>query len=271
MTLEKNRIKFTISYDGTDFCGWQRQSLQRENSRAEKPSISRTVENALEQFFKHPIQITGSGRTDAGVHAINQVAHFDTSMTVNQLKRINLGRAAQSFLPPTIVIKKSWIAPAEFHSTLSAEKKTYRYLMYNSKNRSAFFYRTMGRISQPMNLDFFNQCSKYLIGEHDFKSFQSVGTDVTTTVRTIYSANWRWLRPDIAEFSVTGSGFLKQMVRNIIGAQVLLAQKNFKSAKMSDILAACDRKLVGPPAEPQGLYLMKVYYPVDLDNKCLEL
>lgn len=271
MISKKTRIKFIVSYDGTDFCGWQRQSLDRENSKTEKPSLSRTIENALEKIFKHPIALGASGRTDAGVHALNQVVHFDTTLTVEQIKRINLGRAVRSFLPPTIVIKKSWIAPDEFHSTLSAEKKTYRYLIYNSVVPSAFFHRTMGHVAQPMDLDFMNQCSKHLVGTHDFKSFQSVGTDVSSTVRTIYRAEWRWLHKNIAEYSITGSGFLKQMVRNIVGTQLLLARKGLKSDKMADILAACDRKQAGPPAEPQGLYLMKVYYPVDLDNKCLEL
>jgi tRNA pseudouridine38-40 synthase len=271
MNEKKTRIKFTLSYDGTDFCGWQRQSLERETNQTEKPSLSRTVENALEKIFKHPITLGASGRTDAGVHAVNQVAHFDTTMTAEQLKRLNLSRAAGSFLPPTIVIKKTWIAPDEFHSTLSAEKKTYRYLIYNSKTPSAFFQRTMGYVQQPLDIDFLNQCSKYLIGHHDFKSFQSVGTDVATTDRTIHTAKWRWLRPNIAEFSITGSGFLKQMVRNIVGTELLLARKNQKSEKMADIIAFCDRKQAGPPAEPQGLYLMKVYYPQDLDNKCLGL
>ncbi len=267
----KTRIKFILSYDGTDFCGWQRQSLSRENNPHEKPSVGRTVENALEKIFKHPIALGASGRTDAGVHALNQVAHFDTTMTPEQLKRMNLPRAMQSFLPPTIVVKKSWIAPAEFHSTLSAEKKTYRYLIYNSKSASAFYQRTMGHVTGQLDLDFLNQCSQFLIGEHDFKSFQSVGTDVLTTTRTIYRSQWRWIRPNIAEYSITGSGFLKQMVRNIVGTQLLLARKGHQASKMADILAMCDRKQAGPPAEPQGLYLMKVYYPVDLDNKCLEL
>ncbi len=269
--MNKTRIKFIISYDGTDFCGWQRQSLARETSKNEKPSLSRTVENALQKIFKHPIELGASGRTDAGVHALNQVAHFDTTLTLEQIKRINLSRATKSFLPPTVVIKKSWIAPPEFHSTLSAQKKTYRYLIYNTKIRSAFLHRSMAHIITPLDLHFLNQCSKKIIGQHDFKSFQSVGTDVASTIRTIYKAHWRWVRPNIAEFSITGSGFLKQMVRNIVGTELLLAQKNLNSSKMADILAACDRKQAGPPAEPQGLYLLKVYYPQDLDNKCLQL
>ena len=271
MSEVKTRIKFTVSYDGTDFCGWQRQNLERETNGVEKPSLSRTLEKALEKVFKHPIDLCASGRTDAGVHAVNQVGHFDTTMTPEQLKRFNLGRATKSFLPSTVVIKKAWIAPTDFHATLSAERKTYRYLIYNSPTPSAFFSRHMGWMYQPLDLNFMNQCSKYLIGEQDFKSFQSVGSEVSTTVRTIYKAQWRWLRKDVAEFSITGSGFLKQMVRNIVGTELLLARKGYSTEKMSEIIAKMDRKAAGPPAEPQGLYLMKVYYPLDLDNKCLEL
>ncbi len=169
------------------------------------------------------------------------------------------------------MIKKAWIAPPEFHATLSAERKTYRYLIYNSPTPSAFFSRTMGWMYKPLDLNYLNDCSKFLLGEHDFKSFQSVGSEVSTTVRTIYKAQWRWLRSDVAEFSITGSGFLKQMVRNIVGTQLLMARKGHSASKMSEIIAEMDRKAAGPPADPQGLYLMKVYYPLDLDNKCLEL
>jgi len=268
---QKTRIKFTVSYDGTDFCGWQRQNLIREQSGKEKPSISRTLESALEKVFKHPIELCASGRTDAGVHALNQVGHFDTTLSPEQLRRLDLGRAAKSFLPTSIVIKKAWIAPAQFHATLSAEKKTYRYLIYNSSTPSAFYARTMGWMYKSLDLAYLNDCSQYLLGEHDFKSFQSVGSDVLHTTRSIYKAHWRWRSSKIAEFSITGSGFLKQMVRNIVGTELLMHRKGYKPEKMYEIMAECNRKVAGPPAEPQGLYLMKVYYPQDLDNGCLEL
>lgn len=267
----KTRIKFTMAYDGTDFCGWQRQNLEREQNGIEKPSLSRTIENALQKVFKHPIDLCASGRTDAGVHALEQVGHFDTLLKPEQLSRLNLSRASKSFLPSTIVIKKAWIAPSDFHATISAERKTYRYLIYNNETPSPFLNRTMAWVYKPLDLDFLNQCSEKILGEHDFKSFQSVGSDVPMTVRTIYSAKWRWIRPKVAEFSITGSGFLKQMVRNIVGTQLLLARKDQTAEKMSEIMAKMDRKAAGPPADPQGLYLMKVYYPLDLDNKCLEL
>lgn len=274
--FEKNRaqgtrIKFTVSYDGTDFCGWQRQNLEREKNKKQKPSLCRTIEEALEKIFKHKINLGASGRTDAGVHAVEQVCHFDTPLTATQLKGWDLSRALKNKLPSTIIIKKAWIAPDDFHSTISADKKTYRYLVLNADQQSPFSLRTMGWMRKKMDLDYLNQVSSYLLGEHDFKSFQSVGTPVNNTVRTVYKAEWVWKSKKIAQFTITGSGFLKQMVRNIVGTQMLMARKDLKPQHIQQILLEKDRKAAGAPAEPQGLYLMKVYYPLDLDNGCREL
>lgn len=274
--FEKNkaqgtRIKFTVSYDGTDFCGWQRQNLEREKNKKQKPSLCRTIEDALVKIFKHEINLHSSGRTDAGVHAIEQVCHFDTPKTPEELKGWDLSLALRNKLPPTIVIKKVWIAPDDFHCTLSAEKKTYRYLVLNAQQPSPFALRTMGWMRKPMDLDYFNQITSYIIGEHDFKSFQSVGTEVNHTVRTIYKAEWVWKTPKIAQFTITGSGFLKQMVRNIVGTQLLMARKDMPAEHIQQVILAKDRRSAGAPADPQGLYLMKVYYPLDLDNGCREL
>lgn len=265
------RIRFTVSYDGTDFCGWQSQGIHRENINGEKPSLCLTIQNALSKVFKQEINLSASGRTDAGVHALNQVCHFDVNFTPERLKGWDLSRALKSHLPSTIVIKKAWIAPAEFHATISAEKKIYRYLLYNSEIPSAFLHRHAGWMRQPLNLDFLNECSQHILGEHDFKSFQSIGSDVSHTIRTIYSAEWKWVNPHTAEFLIKGSGFLKQMVRNIVGTQLLLHRKGKEAQTMRQILAAQDRKAAGPPADPQGLYLVRVFYPQDLDNKCRKL
>lgn len=259
------RIKFTVSYDGTDFCGWQRQNQDH------KPSVSQTISEALEEVFNHPVRLFASGRTDAGVHALNQVCHFDTTRAEERLTGWDLGLALRAKLPSSIEIKKAWIAPPEFHATVTAERKTYRYMILNAQRPSPHLTRAMGWVRKPIDIDYMNACSKILLGEHDFKSFQSVGTDVPHTVRTIYKAEWHWRRPGIAQFTITGSGFLKQMVRNIVGTQLLMARKEMPVSRMKEILQAMDRKQAGPPADPQGLYLMQVYYPQDLDNKCREL
>lgn len=268
---QKTRVKLTVSYDGTDFCGWQRQSVEREHNKTEKPSLCRTIEDALSELFKESISLSASGRTDAGVHAIEQVCHFDTNFSESQLIQWDIPRALRRFLPPTIVIKKAWIAPADFHSTISAEKKTYRYLVLNADHPNPFSSRYTSWVRKPLDLDLLNQSSQYLLGEHDFKSFQSVGTPVLHTVRTIHKAEWTWKNDKIAQFTITGSGFLKQMVRNIVGTQLLMLRKNLRAEHLQEVLNSRDRRVAGAPAEPQGLYLLKVYYPLDLDNRCREL
>lgn len=259
------RIKFTVSYDGTDFCGWQRQN------HGEKPSLSGTISKGLEKIFDQDISLFASGRTDAGVHALNQVCHFDTLRPIERLQGFNLSRAMKTQLPSSIVVKKAWIAPDDFHSTISPERKTYRYLILNAPQPSVFLSRYADWAYHPLNLKHLNDCSKYVVGNQDFKSFQSVGTEVPHTVREVFDAKWEWRRPNIAQFTITGSGFLKQMVRNIVGTQLLLERKHLPASIMQEILDAKDRKAAGAPAVPQGLYLMRVYYPLDLDNRCLEL
>ena len=259
------RIKFTVAYDGTDFCGWQRQNHER------RPSVCQTIQTGLEKIFDQKISLFASGRTDAGVHALNQVCHFDTARAESRLKGFDLSRAMKTQLPSTIVVKKAWIAPEEFHSTLSPDKKTYRYLIYNAPQQSALLGRYCDWIRKPLDLQYLNSCSNFLLGNQDFKSFQSVGSEVSHTVRTIEKAHWAWRKDNIAQFTITGSGFLKQMVRNIVGTQLLLEKKAIPAEKMREIIDSRDRKYAGPPAPPQGLFLMRVYYPLDLDNKCREL
>lgn len=259
------RIKFTVAYDGTDYCGWQRQN------QSQKPSLCQTIQDGLEKIFDEKISLFASGRTDAGVHALNQVCHFDITRAEERLTGFSLGRAMKSQLPADIVIKKAWIAPADFHSTLSPEKKTYRYLLQNSPEQSVFLKRYTAWVRKPLDLQQLNDGARYLLGEQDFKSFQSVGSDVAHTVRRIDEARWEWRRPGIAQFTITGSGFLKQMVRNIVGTQLMLERKNRSPEQIKTIIGELSRQAAGPPAPPEGLFLLKVYYPLDLDKRCREL
>lgn len=261
----KTKIRFNVAYDGTDYCGWQRQN------HGPLKSVSQTIQEALEVVFQEKITLYASGRTDAGVHALAQVCHFEVSKPESFFKKFDLSWALKSHLPHSITVKDAWLAPPEFHATISATHKTYRYLIYNSPRRSVFLNRYADWIRKPMDLDFLNKTSELILGEHDFKSFQSVGTPVPHTVRTIYRAKWRRKNPEVLEFVITGSGFLKQMVRNIVGTQLLLERKQLKAEMMSEIIGLKDRTKAGPPAPPQGLYLCKVYYPLELDNKCRKL
>jgi tRNA pseudouridine38-40 synthase len=257
------RIKLILSYDGTDYCGWQKQKEHKHAS--ELPSVQETVEKSLQKIFNHPIKLSASGRTDAGVHAVAQVTHFDTK-SENLPK--DLCWALYSSLPASIVAKSAWVAPAKFHSTLSATHKTYRYWVWNNPRPTALLSRYSWWIRRPLDLDYLNKQAQLLIKKQDFASFRSVGTPVKTTIREIYAARWVQRRPNLVEFEVTGSGFMKQMVRNIVGTQIDLYLKNQPVERMQQILTALDRKVAGPAAPPQGLFLSKVYYPKDLDIKC---
>ena len=259
------KIRFTVSYDGTDFCGWQKQK------HGEIKSVGHTIEEAIEKVFAEKISLFASGRTDAGVHALNQVCHFTTQREIKPGTKWDICWALNAHLPPSIVVKKAWIAPEKFHATLSATHKTYRYLIVNQPRPSAHMRRHAEWLRKPVNIEHLQASAEFIKGIHDFKSFQSVGTPVAHTVREIHQADWVWRRPGVLQFTITGSGFLKQMVRNIVGTSLMLEQKGLDPSKMQEILAAQDRMKAGPPAPPQGLYLMRVYYPQDLDNGCLEL
>lgn len=259
------KIRFTVSYDGTDFCGWQKQK------HGDIKSVGHTIEEALEKVFNEKISLFASGRTDAGVHALNQVCHFSTHRRIDPAKKWDFCWALNSQLPRSIVVKKAWLAPEDFHATLSATHKTYRYLILNQARPSAILTRNAEWIRLPVNFEHLQESSRFLLGKHDFKSFQSVGTQVQTTEREIYQAEWKMRRPGLMQFTITGSGFLKQMVRNIVGTSLMLERKGFNPSKMQEIIESLDRTQAGPPAAPQGLYLMRVYYPQDLDNRCLEL
>ncbi|AHI04855.1 pseudouridylate synthase I [Bdellovibrio bacteriovorus W] len=259
------KVRFNVAYDGTGFCGWQKQKQENQIS------VAQVIEAALERVFDEKIVLFASGRTDAGVHALNQVCHFTTSRKLDPAKKWDLCWALNSYLPPSIVVKKAWIAPEEFHATLSATHKTYRYLILNQPRPSAHLSRYMDWARRPIDIEHLQESSKIILGKQDFKSFQSVGTPITDTVREVYRADWKWRNPRVLQFDITGSGFLKQMVRNIVGTSLFIERKGEKPNKMKEIIEAQDRKIAGPPAPAQGLYLMRVYYPQELDNRCREL
>ena len=259
------RIKLILSYDGTDYCGWQKQKEHKHAS--ELPSIQETVEKALQNILCHPIVLSASGRTDAGVHAVAQVTHFDTDRNLPK----DLCWALTSQLPPSISARAAFLAPAEFHSTLSAEKKIYRYYIWNDPRPSALLGRYSWWLRKPLNIEFLQATADQLLGEQDFASFRSMGTPVKTTVRNVYSAQWIRRTSRVLEFRICGNGFMKQMVRNIVGTMVDLELKGQPIEKMKEIINAQNRQKAGRTAPAQGLSLLKVYYPQTLDKRCRQL
>lgn len=262
---ELKRVKFIVSYDGSDYCGWQRQKDHKCGPKL--PSVQQTLESALKSLLNETVSVSASGRTDAGVHAKAQVCHFDTC---GRLPR-DICWALKSKLPTSIAARSAWIAPPEFHSTLSAKAKTYQYYVWNHNRPTALMNRYSWWIRKPLDLDELNLSTLAFIGEHDFASFQSVGTPVAHTVRKIYAAHWKNVRPGLMVFEVKGSGFLKQMVRNIVGTLVDFHLKGQGSDKIQKVIQKCDRRFAGPTAPAQGLFLKKVYYSKELDRRCVKI
>lgn len=259
------KIAFIVSYDGTDYCGWQRQNQPGQISVAQK------VEEALGQLLKEDLSVQSSGRTDAGVHALNQWCHFTSQKPREFFVNKDLGWALKSFLPEDIVIKKAFFVPEHFHALHSAEKKTYRYWIWNAPVRNPLLRRHSSWQRKPLDINFLNECSKIITGTHDFKSFQSVGTDLADTVRTVLEAKWTKKSTYHLEFKITGTGFLKQMVRNCVGTMIYLHRHGQDSQEMKKILLALDRQKAHAPAEPQGLYLDQVYYPNKITREFVPL
>jgi tRNA pseudouridine38-40 synthase len=250
-----------ISYDGTEFQGWQKQPGLA--------TVQATTEAVLSQFYNEPIRVVASGRTDAGTHAVGQVIHFEAPKI--HASEHKLVRALNSLLPDGVVVKGAWEAPPEFHSRKSAVRKTYIYRIWNHPIRSALWRQRAMWVPHSLDLKFLNQLARATQGRKDFKSFQTTGTDVKTTIRRIDGCDWRLRAPGLVEFRITGSGFLKQMVRNLVGTQLHLERNKMELTDYLNIFEARDRQAAKTTAPAHGLYLYRVEYPADLDNKCRKL
>lgn len=197
------RYLLTITYDGENFAGWQKQLNTK--------TIQGEIENALKILLKEDINVVGSGRTDAKVSALGQVAHFDTESNIENLDKFIY--SINGILPNDIKVLK--MEETELHARFSAKKKTYLYKMYKSNIDLPLKHKSL-RIDGNVDIDLMRECANLLVGEKDFKNFCASGSEVESTVRTIYSIEIVENREDI-EFYITGNGFLYKMVRNIVG------------------------------------------------------
>lgn len=258
--VKSRNIRFIVSYDGTDFVGWQKQPNGN--------SVQEEIEKVLSQIFNTPIKTIGSGRTDSGVHAFEQNLNFRIPVELNHP---DLLYAVNRLLPYSIRVQKAFFAPDEFHSQHSALKKHYRYRLLQTKVFCPLRRNFVWWPGHFFDLEILNQITQILVGKHDFKSFQSTGTPVSSTVRRVLSASWSQVDDEI-QLDITGEGFLKQMVRNIVGSVIQFYQKsNSPISAMQELLAAQNRRLAAPPAPAQGLYLMSVSYPEALESACKPL
>lgn len=261
MGFTKKRYRIKLAYDGTDFFGWQKQPNV-------EPTIQGVLESILSRIFNEKIAVVASGRTDRGVHALNQWAHFDLP---ENAAPTNLQYKLQRMSPDSISIKSLETTPEDFHAQISAESKCYFYRLQVGDTPNPFQQRYTWQRRKALNFDTLEAMATVLFGLHDFSSFQSQGTPVTTPVRQIYISRWICKKNGIFEYQIKGNGFLKQMVRNLVGTMVKIHDEGGSAQQLMDILDKKDRKLAAAPAPAQGLYLSSVQYPKNLDNKCRKL
>ncbi len=242
-------IKLTIEYDGKEFHGWQKQP--------NKLNIQGTIEKAIEQITGEQVELTASGRTDRGVHALGQVANFKTNSNIPIEK---FAIAINSNLKKSIIIQSAEEVEETFHSRLSCKRKTYRYIINNSKLGTAIYRNLETHIPMKLDLDKMKQAIQYFIGEHDFKAFRASGTSAKSSVRRIDQAEIIEKDKDRIWIELTGNGFLYNMVRIIAGTLVEVGLGNIQPEEIPSIIEDKKRERAGKTLPPQGLYLVRVEY-----------
>ena len=243
-----DKVKLIVSYDGTAYYGWQRQS--------NVPSIQEELEKACKELFKQDINIQGAGRTDAGVHARGQCATFEVD-TMIQMEKIPL--VLNRILPADIVVTRAEIVPDMFHARYSAKNKTYKYQIVNAdypipqmRNYAEFIYI-------PLNIEDMNKGAQYFVGTHDFSAFCSSKSTKKTNTRTIHQAKIS-KDGEIITFEVCGNGFLYNMVRIMVGTLIQVGIGHIKPSEIRDIILSKDRKKAGNTVPACGLTLSSVEY-----------
>ncbi|MHB8139400.1 MAG: tRNA pseudouridine(38-40) synthase TruA [Smithellaceae bacterium] len=242
-------FKMIMEYDGAAYCGWQRQK--------NGISIQRILEEAVARIIGENVSIIASGRTDAGVHALNQVASFQ-SQSLLPVNKIFLG--VNSVLPEDIVVKDLQEALPDFNALKDAKGKVYVYRIRNQRLRPVLGRQYFWFVRFPLDLVRMQKAASYLTGEHDFSCFCATGCDVKNRVRTLGNITIDKQDHGILEITVESGGFLRHMVRNIVGTLVDVGRGKLNPEDIPEIIASCDRKKAGVAAPACGLFLKEVKY-----------
>lgn len=244
------RVKLTVAYDGTNYCGWQVQP----NGLA----VQEVLNKCLSELLKEEIVTLGASRTDAGVHALGNVAVFDTEARMPAEK---ISYALNTKLPADIRIRESMEVPADFHPRFQKTIKTYEYKIYNhrfpdptKRLYSCFHY-------YPLDVEKMQEAGKHLVGEHDFKSFSTFKPEIESTVRHIYDLQVTRSADDVITIRIQGNGFLYHMVRIIAGTLIRVGGGYYPPEHVKEILEGKNRELAGETARPEGLTLVEIRYP----------
>ena len=241
-------LKITLAYDGTRFVGWQRQ--------AEGESIQGVLEDALARLEGGPVTVHGAGRTDAGVHALGQVASARVTCVHDSA---TLTRALNANLPEEIRVVSVEDADDSFHARFSARGKTYRYRVRNTPVADPFERLFAWHLPEPLTFDAMTRAAAFIVGTHDFSAFRSSGVDVATPVRTVTRSEWQQ-RGGLLTYEISGDGFLRHMVRAVVGTLVEVGRGWRQADEIPQLLAGRARADAGATAPAHGLFLVCVDY-----------
>jgi tRNA pseudouridine38-40 synthase len=242
------RYRVTLAYDGTQYLGWQIQPSG--------PTIQGELEQCLTQMAGHRVRVVGAGRTDAGVHAHGQVAHFKLD---NPIPPDGLLRGLNSLLPEDIRVRESSVAPDDFHARYSARAKTYRYFIDLSPVALPMRSRFAHHYPHPIDRGAMDAAAKCFLGRHDFVAFAASSTEVETTVRECFESRFFEQEPELV-YEINATGFLHHMVRNIVGTLLEVGRGKITPDSIDALFDSKDRRLSGPTAPARGLHLMEVEY-----------
>ena len=241
-------IKLTVEYDGTDYCGWQIQPTGK--------TVQGVLEKAISTLVGRATRITGSGRTDAGVHALGQVANF---LSDKELQPHRVQRALNALTPEDVTIKTVEIVPDAFDARRQGRSRIYEYRILNRSSPSPFHLRYAWHVHDSLDVAAMRQAITCLNGEHDFSSFRGAGCDAAHPVRTIYASSIN-RTGDVIVFTVEATAFLRHMVRNLVGTLVEVGRQQRSPQSFAALLDARDRTQAGMKAPAHGLFLMEVRY-----------
>lgn len=247
------RIALGLEYLGTNFYGWQAQT--------NLPTVQGCLEEALSKIADHPVRVFCAGRTDAGVHALGQVVHFDTEITRNLRAWVH---GTNTHLPPHIAVKWAEEVDSNFHARFSAEFRAYNYIIYNNPIRSAILASKTTWFYPELDIEPMQKGAQFLLGEQDFSSFRSAQCESKTPMRNVHHIQV-YRKKDIVVVEIQANAFLHHMVRNIVGALIKVGTEKCNPEWIQDLLALKDRTKAAETAAPNGLYLSRVGYPKEFD------
>lgn len=248
-------LKLVLEYDGTAYCGWQRQ---QGGAALRAPSVQATLEGAVRDITGEPATVVGAGRTDAGVHARGQVASL---VTTSRIPAERFPGALNAHLPPDIRVLDAQDAPEGFHARRDATRRTYQYEILNRRAPSALLRDRAYHVSDPLDREAMGQALAPFLGPHDFAAYRGAGSPTPTTRCTVFEAGWG-REGDLLRLTLTADRFLRHMVRIIVGTLLRVGTGRLGVEAPAEYLADSDNRRTGPAVPPHGLYLVRVGYEV---------